>query len=113
MAINNDSSRLDAIKLKYSFFAVKCERCGEEFKRIKMWQFKRYGINKTIHKHFYCQNCMHSAKDVLHEIDTDESPFGIAFVDSFVITKKDFTRIYRARDNYGKSAKNNSIKKFG
>lgn len=93
MKVDNEKKRLKAIQLKYVFFPTKCDCCGEEYKREKMWQFYRYGANKTYHKHYYCQHCMHSAKEVLHEIDTDESPFGIAGVDDFIFRKKDYTRM--------------------
>ena len=36
---------------------------------------------------------MHSAEEVLNEIDKDDSPYGIAFVDEPLITKKDLTRM--------------------
>lgn len=98
MKVDKEQKRLKAIKLKYVLFSTKCDCCGNEYKREKMWRFERYGINKTWHTWHYCQNCMHSAEDVLNEIDTDESPFGLAGVDDFTIHKKDYTRMNSARD---------------
>ena len=72
-------------------------------KKKKMWQFYRYGVNKTCHKWHYCQNCMHSAEEVLNEIDTDECILGIVGVDNFTISKKDHTRINLAMERtFGK-----------
>ena len=88
MKVNKKQKRLKAIKLKYVLFPTKCECCGEEYKREKMWQLYRYGINETYHKWHYCQNCMHSAEEVLHEIDTDEFIFGLAGIDDFKTFKK-------------------------
>ena len=99
MMIDKEQKRLKAIKLKYVLFPTKCDCCGEEYKREKMWQLYRYGINKTWHKRHYCQNCMRSAKEVLHEIDTDESIFGLAGIDDFdTYKKKDYTRIKKSAE---------------
>lgn len=101
MKIDKEQKRLKAIKLKYVLFPTKCSCCKEEYKREKMWQLYRYGINKTWHKHYYCQNCMHSAKEVLHEIDTDESIFGLAGIDDFnSFQKKDCTRIKKSAERF-------------
>ena len=44
------------------------------------------------------KNCMQSAKDVLNEIDTDESIWGIAGVDDPIFfKKKDYTRMKEFR----------------
>ena len=84
MKVDMKQKRLKAIKLKYVFFPKKCRCCGEEYKREKMWQLYRYGINKIWGKCHYCQNCMHSAEDVLNEIDTGKSVlFGLAGIDDF------------------------------
>lgn len=106
MKVDREKKRLKAIKLKYVLFSTKCECCGEEHKREKMWKLFRYGINETKHKRFYCQNCMKSAEDVLNEIDTDESPFGIAGVDDFKsFKKKDYTRMNLANEKaFGQKA---------
>ena len=66
--VNREQKRLKAIKLKYFFFGRECASCGEKFKREKMWRVYRYGINQTCHPWYYCQNCMHSAEEVLYEI---------------------------------------------
>lgn len=93
MKVDKELKRLKAIKLKYILFPTECKCCGEEYKRTKMWQFYRYGVNKTRNKWHYCQNCMPSAEEVLNEIDTDESCFGIADIDDFhTFPKKDYTR---------------------
>lgn len=96
MKVDKEQKRLKAIKLKYVFFPKQCDHCGEVFKKEKMWKVNRYGINDSIHKYFYCQNCMHSAKDVLNEIRTDESIFGIVGVDNVLADKKDFSRFNSA-----------------
>lgn len=94
MKIDREKKRLKSIKLKYALFPTKCRCCKEEYKREKMWHVCRYGVNATVHDWYYCQNCMHSAEDVLNEIDTDGVPFGIAFVDDFLFfEKKDNTRL--------------------
>lgn len=94
MKIDRERKRLKAIKLKYVLFPAKCDCCGEEYTREKMWQFYRYEANKLSYKHYYCQNCMHSAEEVLHEIDTDESSFGLAGIDDFILEKRDYTRMH-------------------
>ena len=100
MKVRKEEKRLKAIKLKFVLFPTKCACCGEEHKREKMWQLYRYGINATFHKWHYCQKCMHSAEDVLHEVDTDEFNFGIVGVDDFkTFSKKDYTRMNRANEN--------------
>lgn len=94
MKVDREQKRLKAIKLKYVLFPTKCDCCGEKYKREKMWQLYRYGVNKTWHKWYYCQRCMHSAEEVLNEVDTDETIFGIAGIDDFnTFSKKDNTRI--------------------
>lgn len=99
MKVDKEQKRLKAIKLKYVLFPTKCNCCGEEYKREKMWQLYRYGVNKTWHAWHYCQNCMHSAKEVLNEVDTDECCWGIAGIDSFfAFSKKDSTRMNLARE---------------
>lgn len=98
MKVDKKQKRLKAIKLKYVLFPTKCRCCGEEYKREKMWQFYRYGVNNMRFEWHYCQNCMHSAEDVLNEIDTDESPYGLAGVDNYTIVKKDYTRMNRQMD---------------
>ena len=48
---------------------------------------------------------MPTAKDVLHEIDTDGIPFGIAFIDDDNNFKKDTTRLdktFSFNDPHGK-----------
>jgi len=80
--------------MKYVLFPTKCSCCGEEYKREKMWHLYRYGVNETWYKWYYCHNCMHSAEDVLNEVDTDESIFGIAEIyDFYTFSKKDYTRM--------------------
>ena len=85
---NEKEERLESIKLKYVLFPKKCECCKKHYKKEKMWKVNRYGINQTCHEWYYCQNCMHSAEDVLNEIDTDEVPFGIFDVDDYISFKK-------------------------
>lgn len=99
MKVDKDQKRLKAIKRKRVFFPTKCECCEEEYVGEKMWQFYRYGVNAIPYKWHFCQNCMKTAEDVLHEIDTDEVPFGLAGVDDFDrFRKKDYTRMNQARE---------------
>jgi len=94
MKVDKEKKRLKAIKLKYVLVPTKCDCCEEKYKREKMWQFNRWGLNKTIHKWHYCQNCMHSAEEVLNEVDTDEYHLGLAGIDDPIhFLKKDYTRI--------------------
>ena len=100
-----EAKRLKAIKFKSVIFPKECSLCHNKFYNEKMWKFNRWGINKSVHAVYYCQNCMHSEEDVLNEIDTDESGFGIAFVDDFMFfKKKDCTRIKEMYDSaFGRS----------
>lgn len=82
MKIDKHQKLLKAIKLKYAFSPTKCHACGEEYVREYMWTFYRYGINHRHIKHHYCQHCMHSVEEVLQEIATDNSPFGLVGVDN-------------------------------
>lgn len=106
MKVDKEQKRLKAIKLKYVLFPTKCDYCEEKYKREKMWQLYRYGANKRWHEWHYCQRCMHSAEEVLNEVDTDESPFGIAGIDDFnTFSKKDLTRMNLARERaFGRKA---------
>ena len=88
-----ETKRLNAIRLKFVLFEKKCSCCGNFFRREKVWHVLRSGVNRTIHDWYYCQNCMSTQKDVLHEIDTDECPFGIAFIDDNRKFKTDTTRM--------------------
>ena len=84
MKVDKHQKRLKAIKLKYVFSPTKCRCCKEEYKKEKMWMVHRYGANKVVVECRYCQNCMHSAEDVLNEIDTGKKPlFGIVGIDEF------------------------------
>lgn len=94
MKVDKEHKRLKAIKLKYVLFPTKCSCCGKVYFGDKMWNLYRYGIKKTWHKWHYCQMCMHSAEEVLNEVDTDECIFGIAGVDNFNTSfKRDYTRM--------------------
>lgn len=98
MNFNQKQERLAAIKLRYVFFPTTCNLCGKKYVKEKMWKVLRYGINKTSHEWHYCLQCMNSAEDVLNEVDTDESIFGLANIDNFPCSsKKDCTRIFAAR----------------
>lgn len=83
MKVDQKKKRLKAIKMKYVFYPTRCRSCGEEFQWEKMWQLYRYGVKRTIHKWNYCQNCMHSAEEVLNEVYTDECIFGIVGIEHF------------------------------
>lgn len=70
--------RLKAVRKHYVIFPKRCECCGDIISKEKMWEVDRWGVNKTIHKWHYCQECMQTAEDVLNEVDTDDCHFGIA-----------------------------------
>lgn len=96
---HNNQKRLQAVKKRYVIFPKRCECCGDMISKEKMWKVDRWGVNKTIRTWHYCQECMPTPEDVLNEVDTDGSPFGIAFVDSFFgFPKKDYTKMKEQRD---------------
>ena len=93
MKIDRHHKRLNSITSCYVTSPTKCNCCNEEYVYERMYSVKRWGINETVHTCYYCQNCMHSKEDVLHEIDTDTGE-GIAYVDSFGhYPEKDYTKI--------------------
>ena len=97
MIVDQKAKRLKAISLKYRWFETECSCCGNVFRREKMWKVTRWGINRIPITWCYCQNCMHSAEDVLNEVDTDSCGFGIYGVDDFTcFQKKDYTRMDKA-----------------
>ena len=49
-----------------------------------MWFVDRWGVNKTVHRWYYCTKCMKTKEDILKRIETDECYFGIAFVDDVI-----------------------------
>jgi hypothetical protein len=99
MKIDIETKRLKAIRLKPVLFPKKCSCCGNYFQFEKMFHVQRSGINRTIHDWFYCKNCTPTAKDVLHQIDTDSCYFGIAFVDD----GRDFKKVKPTPPNTGSS----------
>ena len=99
MKVDKEKKRLEAIKLRLVLFPTKCRCCNEEFVWERMWRVHRYGINKTCVEWNYCQECMHSQEEVLHEIYTDGLLFGIFGVDDVTIAKKDYTRMKRNLEN--------------
>ena len=97
MKVCTEKKRLKAIKIRYRLFSTKCRCCGKKYKKEKMWSVKRWSVDKKVVEWNYCKNCMHSAEDVLHEIDTDGVPFGIAYIDDFVyFEKKDYSKVIAA-----------------
>ena len=74
MKVDKEKKRLKAIKLKYVLFPTKCSCCNKEYKREKMWQIYLDDVNQTWTKWHYCQNCMHSAEEVLKEVNTLRIP---------------------------------------
>lgn len=83
MRITYEERRLRAIKLRYVFFAQRCECCKDQLSFEKMWSVDRWGPRETVERYYYCQNCIRTPKDVLNKIDTDDNQFGIAFVDEY------------------------------
>ncbi len=67
-----------------------CRKCGKIiYKNEKCFAVKRWNHLMQILKTSYCTACMKTRKDVLNEVDNDNHPFGIAFVDdSEKIAKK-------------------------
>ena len=96
MKTNRKTARLQAIKEKFVFFKRKCVCCEKISSFEKMWCVMRSGINHTTHEWCYCKECMPTAEDVLHEIDTDGCAFGIAGIDEGEEFKKDKTRMNTA-----------------
>lgn len=83
MKVDLKKKRLRAVKSRFVFFPKKCSCCNEEFYFEKMWKVKRWTLNERTHDWFYCKKCIPTAEAVLHEVDTDASWYGIAFVDSY------------------------------
>lgn len=84
--------RLKKIHEIPNIFKRKCKLCNSEPENI--WKTVRWGyiIGETVNI-YYCKKCLPTKKDVLYEIDTDESPMGIAYCDSPISIKKlDYSR---------------------
>ena len=96
MKTDLETRRLQHVKEKFVIFERKCACCGKFFRFEKMWCVLRGGINHTANEWCYCKECMPTAKDVLHEIDTDGCAFGIAGIDEGTEFKKDKTRMNTA-----------------
>ena len=82
-----EKRRIDAVKSKFIIFPRYCQSCMKTIIFKKVWCVKRWGVNKTVQNWYYCKECMPKPEDVIHEIDTDHCPFGIAFVDSHILHK--------------------------
>lgn len=76
-----EERRLKAIKLRRVLFSKECDCCKSLVRGEKMWNVYTWGINKSVHKKFFCLDCMKSTHDVLEKVKS--STFGIAFVDEF------------------------------
>ena len=76
-----EQRRLDAIKLKFYIFPTECDCCRGTVKLEKMWTVRRYTEDRRCRNFYYCQECMHSAEDVLKEIDNGEDHHGIVGLD--------------------------------
>lgn len=101
MKVDKKIRRLNAIKVKFPMLlSCECKSCHNEYLHEKMFIVDRWGVNNTIHSHSYCKQCMPTKEDVLFEIDTDENPFGIAFVDNPNISKDDCTRLTAIFERY-------------
>ncbi|MBU5331764.1 hypothetical protein KQI61_06105 [Anaerocolumna aminovalerica] len=99
MMITKEQKRLNSIKeIKPLLFYRTCHCCDNDFVKEKIFKVDRWGVNNSVHSWYFCKKCMSTKEDVLNEIDTDECIFGIAYVDSQVINKKDYTRINKIRD---------------
>ena len=85
--------RLKKIHEIPNIFKRTCKLCNSKPKKI--WKVVRWGyINNDTVNTYYCKKCLPTKKDVLYEIDTDESAMGIAFCDSPIYIKKlDYSRL--------------------
>ena len=96
MKVDFERKRLKAVKSRFMILPTECKCCNQEFYFEKMWKVSRWGMNQAVRPWHYCQNCMHSADEVLNEIDTDDCPWGLAFIDPFLgFVKKDNTRLMK------------------
>ena len=94
MKVKPKNKRLKAVKPRFMLLPTKCESCHQEIYFEKMWKVSRWGMNQAVCTWHYCKNCMHSAEEVLKEVDTDDCPWGLAYIDPFFgFTKKDNTRL--------------------
>lgn len=82
-----EQRRIKAVKPKLVIFPTECCCCKGTVSFGKMWRVKRWCVNKTVHDEYYCKECMPTAEDVVHSIDTDNCMFGIAFVDPHILNK--------------------------
>jgi len=81
------NKRLDAIKFGSSEKIRKCSCCGWQIGIEEMWTVTRHSHHGKTDYH-YCTNCMLTAEQVLHEIDTDDNPYGIFGVDPIFLKDK-------------------------
>ena len=88
-----DAKRLKAIHSRFVIIPQQCTCCEKFFSFKELWNVKRRGMYNRIYDWWYCKDCMPTTKDVLHEIDTDACPYGIAFLDDDRNFKKDTTRL--------------------
>ena len=100
MQIDEKTKRLKAIKKRYVLMPTRCDCCGKEYIREKMWVVNRYCWNlhgelEHSEKWYYCNECMHSKEDVLHRIDTDDCLLGIYGVDEYYLPQKGNPRIVK------------------
>lgn len=83
-----EQKRIKAVKSKLIIFPRECSCCQGTVSFEKMWHVKRWGVNKMVYDNYYCKECMPTAEDVVHSIDTDNCMFGIAFVDPHTLDKE-------------------------
>ena len=88
MQIDEKTKRLKAIKKRYVLMPTRCDCCGKEYIRKKMWVVERYCWN--LHGELEHSEKWHSKEEVLHRIDTDDCLFGIYGVDEYYLPQKGF-----------------------
>lgn len=92
--MGNIDERLEAITVIRTKEAEVCNCCGVAFENTDMWHCYRYGKESHHVDYYYCMKCMPTPEAVLHEIDTDDVPFGLSGIDEYGTGfKKDFTRL--------------------
>lgn len=85
--------RLDGITLSNVDDSKQCTCCCVGGKK-RMWHCHRYSKRGGHQSYYYCLGCMPTAEAVLHEIDSDNVPFGLVGIDEYGTGfKTDFTRL--------------------
>ena len=77
-----DLIRILYIKKKKAISVRICKKCGDIiYPKEKYFSVNRWYHDRQITKMAYCTACIKTRKEVLKEIESDNHPYGIAFVD--------------------------------